>query len=403
MTTFNYNELILYLINTFSKKDYLYQTNPSLRLSSMYWTVLSLKILEGFEMYMYDKNKKPEKEINNVENKKSEVNDENKNINQPAFDIKIEKEKIFKEVYEFLLKCKNTDGGYAANIGYPSTLFTTYVALQLRYLLKKQEYDQNTMNFIKKCYKNGMFFNDNYDEEDNRFLCCGLSSLYFLYLSKKKSNKKPDKHFFNNHLNKCYQNQGNYKLNGIYTFDNQEKIIYISYIESSRISDYCSDNEFIIFLEKEGFNPKEITSYIFKCYNRDGGFGSKPGNESHAGQIYCCTVSLSLLKMLNLLDFHKLSKFIVFRHNSGLNGRPNKKDDVCYSFWALSIFKILNIPIDKGRLEKFIFDCFNQNGFAYRPGNDVDLYHTCYALMGLSLLEVKGFRRVIPELGVVID
>lgn len=32
-----------------------------------------------------------------------------------------------------------------------------------------------------------------------------------------------------------------------------------------------------------------------RCQNVDGGFGTRPGSESHAGQIYCCVGLLSII------------------------------------------------------------------------------------------------------------
>lgn len=439
MTSFDFQKLFSYLTNTFSKKNYLYQTNPSLRLSSMYWTVLSLKILENYKPDPGCTENSCDGQIDKHNCKKNEKFGKNNFDTSTSTYIQ---NKIFEEAFEFLQCCKNPDGGYAGNVGYPSTLFTTYVGLQLRFLLGKQEYDTKTLGFIKSCYRNGMFFNDAYDEEDCRFVCCGLTSLYFLYLSKnsdgnvqinedcflrdrgccsyqsysrnyKSSSKDGENTATNNNFvpgndiknsSKTITNDSisskNFISNSNYPADSNS-ITIVDCFSNGNAS--TTDNTFSLFLTKEGFIIKEIISYIFKCYNRDGGFGSKPGNESHAGYIYCCITSLSLLNMLHLLDFQKTSKFIALRHNFGLNGRPNKKDDVCYSYWALSVFKILNIPIDEDLLKDFISKCFNGEGFSYLPDNDADLYHTCYALMGLSLLENKGFKKIIAELGVTYD
>jgi geranylgeranyl transferase type-2 subunit beta len=39
----------------------------------------------------------------------------------------------------------------------------------------------------------------------------------------------------------------------------------------------------------------KATEFVRKCRNFDGGFGSRPGSESHAGQIYCCVGFLSIV------------------------------------------------------------------------------------------------------------
>lgn len=35
-------------------------------------------------------------------------------------------------------------------------------------------------------------------------------------------------------------------------------------------------------------------NYLLKCQNFDGGFGCTPGNESHAGQAFCCIAGLKI-------------------------------------------------------------------------------------------------------------
>jgi geranylgeranyl transferase type-2 subunit beta len=98
--------------------------------------------------------------------------------------------------------------------------------------------------------------------------------------------------------------------------------------------------------------------------NFDGGFGSKPGSESHAGLIYCCVGLLSITGMqiillcfrriecylskyfpghLHLIDVDRLGWWLCERQlpSGGLNGRPEKLPDVCYSWWVLSALTIL--------------------------------------------------------------
>ena len=49
---------------------------------------------------------------------------------------------------------------------------------------------------------------------------------------------------------------------------------------------------------QEGKSPIDVekcVEFIVSCMNFDGGFGSRPGSETHSGQIYCCLGALSLL------------------------------------------------------------------------------------------------------------
>lgn len=35
-------------------------------------------------------------------------------------------------------------------------------------------------------------------------------------------------------------------------------------------------------------NVEKAIDFVMSCYNFDGGFGTKPGSESHAGQVSVC-------------------------------------------------------------------------------------------------------------------
>lgn len=79
------------------------------------------------------------------------------------------------------------------------------------------------------------------------------------------------------------------------------------------------------------------------CRNFDGGFGAVPGAESHAGQIFCCVAALSIGNALHLVDEDLLGWWLCERQcdSGGLNGRPEKQADVCYSWWILSSLSIM--------------------------------------------------------------
>jgi len=76
--------------------------------------------------------------------------------------------------------------------------------------------------------------------------------------------------------------------------------------------------------------------------------------------------------------------------SGGLNGRPEKLADVCYSHWVLSSLAILKKVswIDATKLEAFILSAQDSEGggIADRPGDMVDVFHTLFGVAGLSLL-----------------
>eukprot|EP01038_Epipyxis_sp_PR26KG_P009681 gene9681-13034_t len=139
-------------------------------------------------------------------------------------------------------------------------------------------------------------------------------------------------------------------------------------------------------------NVNLAMEYIAKCRNFDGGFGAVPGAESHAGQIFCCIGALSIGNRLDLVDKDLLGWWLAERQcdSGGLNGRPEKQADVCYSWWILSSLSILGRTswIDCDQLIKFILNCQDDEsgGISDRPGNMSDIFHAFFGIAGLSLL-----------------
>ena len=74
----------------------------------------------------------------------------------------------------------------------------------------------------------------------------------------------------------------------------------------------------------------------------------------------------------------------------GLNGRPEKLPDVCYSWWCVSSLAVLERArwIDRRALARFVLAAQDgdSGGIADRPENAADVYHTFFGVAGLSLL-----------------
>ncbi|KAG1825244.1 rab geranylgeranyltransferase [Suillus variegatus] len=139
-------------------------------------------------------------------------------------------------------------------------------------------------------------------------------------------------------------------------------------------------------------NVGRIVKFILSLQNFDGGFGHVAGAESHASQVFVCVAALAILDRLDEVDQPTLCWWLSERQlpNGGLNGRPEKLEDVCYSFWVLSALSILNklTWIDSSKLEGFILSAQDteSGGIADRPGDMPDVFHTIFGLAGLSLL-----------------
>lgn len=232
---------------------------------------------------------------------------------------------------EFIKGCQTEDGGFAAAPYHDSHILHTLSAIQMLVILERCQSDfvniENCVNYIKSLQqKDGSFFGDKWGEVDTRFSFCALATLKLL-----------------NRL--------------------------------------------------DAIDLDKAVEYVMSCNNQiDGGFGSKPGSESHSAYVYCCVGSLAIAGKLDLVDTEHLGWWLSERQlpSGGLNGRPQKLPDLCYSWWCLSSMKMINMMhlIDHERLLSFILACQDeeQGGFSDRPGNWVDPYHTMFGVASLSLI-----------------
>ncbi|CCF56338.1 hypothetical protein KAFR_0B00380 [Kazachstania africana CBS 2517] len=142
--------------------------------------------------------------------------------------------------------------------------------------------------------------------------------------------------------------------------------------------------------------------FILRCYNFDGGFGLCPGAESHAAQVFTCLGALKIVNKLDMLSEEQIEETAMWLcerqlPEGGLNGRPSKLPDVCYSWWVLSSLAIIGKLdwINFEKLREFIIssqDVVN-GGISDRPDNEVDVFHTIFGLAGLSLM---GYDNLVP-------
>lgn len=106
--------------------------------------------------------------------------------------------------------------------------------------------------------------------------------------------------------------------------------------------------------------PKAI-AYVQSCQNFDGAYGVSPGAESHSGQVFTCVGALSIVNRLDLVDQDRLGGWLSERQlpHGGLNGRPEKLEDVCYSWWVLSSLAMIDRLhwVNRDKLIHFILRC----------------------------------------------
>lgn len=144
-------------------------------------------------------------------------------------------------------------------------------------------------------------------------------------------------------------------------------------------------------------------AHVERCANADGGFGSEPGGESHAGQAFVCVAALALSRRLASWPASpQLAAWLAHRQlpGGGLNGRPEKAPDVCYSWWVLSSLSALRRAhwIDGRALAGFILNAQDgeAGGVADRPGDAADVFHTFFGVAGLALLNHPAVKPMDP-------
>lgn len=242
------------------------------------------------------------------------------------------------EVLQFVQQCQHECGGIGASIGHDPHLLYTLSAVQILTLYDSLDTinTDKVVEYIQNLQQDdGSFYGDKWGEVDTRFSFCAVACLSLL----------------------------------------------------GRL---------------EAIDVDKAVEFVLSCMNFDGGFGCRPGSESHSGQIYCCVGFLAITGQLHHINADLLGWWLCERQlpSGGLNGRPEKLPDVCYSWWVLTSLKIIGKLhwIDKDKLTKFILACQDDEtgGFADRPGDMVDPFHTLFGIAGLSLLGDETIKAVNP-------
>ncbi len=156
--------------------------------------------------------------------------------------------------------------------------------------------------------------------------------------------------------------------------------------------------------ERVGMDVRRATACVLAARSYDGGFGLAAGQESHGGSTYTALAALSLMGTLHQLPRpERTVRWCVERQRGGFQGRPNKDEDSCYSFWIGASLELLGVPrmADGVRLQHFVgrCECVRKGGFGKFVGCHPDVLHSYYSLCGLSLIGASGVAPLDPCLG----
>ena len=259
-------------------------------------------------------------------------------------------------VIEFVLSCLHENGGFGAAPGHDAHMLYTVSAVQILAMLdgfpelgmKVPNGKHKIATYIANLQQpNGTFAGDEWGETDTRFLYGALNALSLM-----------------------------------------------QYLPSQ---------------QPPGTTPlidvDAAIAHIKACHNFDGGFGTSPGAESHSGQIFTCLAALSITGELDSYlgesGKDRLGAWLSERQledSGGFNGRPMKLVDVCYAWWVGASLAMVGKRhwIDRQKLVEFILKCQDaeEGGVADRPGDMVDVFHTHFAVAGLSLFGYEGVEEV---------
>ncbi|KAK3697599.1 hypothetical protein RRG08_033329 [Elysia crispata] len=244
------------------------------------------------------------------------------------------------EVICFVQSCQHECGGFSCSVGHDPHLLSTLSAVQILTLYNALDAvnTEAVVKWVKSLQQaDGSFYGDKWGEVDTRFSFCAVACLTLLH-------------------------------------------------------------------RLEELDIDKAVEFVVSCMNFDGAFGCRPGSESHSGQVYCCVGMLSVTGHLHHINADQLGWWLCERQlaSGGLNGRPEKLPDVCYSWWVLASLKIIDRLhwVDKDKLVQFILACQDEEtgGFADRPGDMVDPFHTLFGLAALSLLGDRAVKPVNPVL-----
>ena len=117
--------------------------------------------------------------------------------------------------------------------------------------------------------------------------------------------------------------------------------------------------------------------------------------EGHGGSTFCGTASLVLMGKLDEVmaedDWRKdLTRWCCHRQIGGMQGRPNKVEDTCYSYWIGGTLRLLGEDsfalLDHTPLRKFVFTCQSpMGGFSKAQNAYPDMLHSFYSMSYLNL------------------
>jgi len=154
--------------------------------------------------------------------------------------------------------------------------------------------------------------------------------------------------------------------------------------------------------------PKAL-EFIHSCRTYEGGYGQRPYLEAQGGTTYCALASLALCPSapeLSANDRSRTLRWLSDRQIGGFQGRTEKAQDACYSFWCGGSLKILAAEklVNVKANADFLLECqFKFGGIAKVPGDHPDPMHTYLSLAALSIYPASDEMQLLKKMDVAIN
>lgn len=174
---------------------------------------------------------------------------------------------------------------------------------------------------------------------------------------------------------------------------------------------YCACSIAYMLNDWSGVDTERAVAYVRACRAYDGGIALIPGQEGHGGSTFCGVASLMLMNRINVLDQDdegnpndwkaQLIHWCVHRQVGGMQGRPNKAQDTCYSFWIGGTLALLQNKdlLDHSCLREYVFKCQTRmGGFGKIEGVLPDVLHSFYSMAWLSISPNESIHPPLREL-----
>lgn len=180
---------------------------------------------------------------------------------------------------------------------------------------------------------------------------------------------------------------------------------------------YCATAISKMVDDWSGVRRDAALQYVLASVSYEGGIGQGPGLEAHGGSTYCAVAALSMMGMLEELGETVLAgvtRWCLRRQGrqfdrktglgEGFQGRPNKPEDTCYSFWVGATLALLG-KLDQCKPElarQFVLSTQDPvtGGLAKWTDTVPDPLHTYLGLSGLAIAGEQGLLAVDPALNI---